>query len=192
MCRKRRITGTVHTVRDSEAGLEEVAAGDLTYGPAEKSGTVVTGLTVLVGWLVFRWTVAGPATPGVGCARGGEGFGEDFGPDVAWWGVLGGFDAALYVVVSWARPGLVGGVSLKGNVGRWMGEGRYSSSARVEGAAGTAIIGDATAEAIATRNSARDFDAALDVYQQLCYLEFEIVGLDTCMSSGSCGQSACG
>lgn len=119
MCRKRRIAGTVHTVRDSEAGLEEVAAGDLTYGPAEKSGTVVAGLTVLVWWLVFGWAVAGPTTPGVGCARGGEGFGEDFSPYVASsGGVFGGFDAALYVVVSWARPGLVGEVSLEGNVGK--------------------------------------------------------------------------
>jgi len=86
----------------------------------------------------------------------------------------------------------VEGVSLEENVGGG-GRGRYSSSARVETAAGTAIVGDTTAEALALRNCTRNFDAALCVYQQLFYLCFKIVGgLGTCMSSGSFGQSACG
>jgi len=52
VCRKRRIGGTVHTMSESEASFEEVAAGDLTYGPAEESGTVVADIAILVGWLV--------------------------------------------------------------------------------------------------------------------------------------------
>ena len=107
-------------MRDSELCFEEVAASDLTYGPAEKSRTVVADFTVIVRWLVSGWAVARPATPGIGCARRGEGFGEDFGSNVTTGGGVRGvcarFDAALYVVAAWTRPGLVGGVSLERNV----------------------------------------------------------------------------
>jgi hypothetical protein len=163
-------------MRDSEAGFEEVATSDLTHGPAEESGTVIANLAVLVGWLVPGWAVAGPAAPGVGRARGGEGFLKDLGPDVASAIVLvfrdGGFDAALYVIASRAGPGLGAVSAWNGMLGG--GEGYCT---------GPEPVWKVPPE-----------QPSWEVLRQKPVPVETVQGISTqhCMSSGSFGQNGCG
>jgi hypothetical protein len=71
------LAGAVHGGCDAEALREEVAAGYLAHCPADKAGTVISHVAVVIRGLVIAGTVTRAAAPGVGIPFRGQGFVKD-------------------------------------------------------------------------------------------------------------------
>jgi hypothetical protein len=71
------LLAAVHGGRDAEALREEVTAGYLAHCPADKAGTVVSHVAVVIWGLVIAGTVARAAAPGVGSPFRGQSFVKD-------------------------------------------------------------------------------------------------------------------